>query len=377
MPRQRPEYTIWTRDTNTHVVRIELPPDPVTGKRRRKSETVRGPIREAKKIARQLVGQRETGVALTPEKITVADWLQRWLKRHHAEGNIVESVRDRYEAILHLHLIPAIGHIKLTELRSDQISDMKERWLSGESSTAPRPLAAATVKKHLNVLRKALSDAAVSKIIAHNPCDAVSSPSIKNVGEQRSLDENEVRTLFEASQGTRLDIAIRFALATGMRRGELLSLTWRDVDMDRGHVLCRGTKSKRSRRTIEVSDRVVTLLRQQHAEQLEQRLRIGQYWEENDLVFPSTIGKPWIKRLFYREYKAVVNRSGLDDPSSVKLHTLRHTAASLWILHGVDIFTVSRRLGHASASFTMDVYGHLLKGQQSAAATALDHMIAM
>ena len=347
------------------------------GQLQRKTETVKGPIREAKKVARQLVSQRETGVALAPGKITVADWLQRWLKRHYADGNIVESVFDRYEVVLKIHLIPAIGHIKLTDLRSDQVADLKERWLSGESSTGTRPLAAATVKKHLNVLSKALSDAVMSKVIAHNPCDAVSSPSIKNVGEQRSLDENEVRTLFESSKGTRLDVPIRFALATGMRRGELLSLTWRDVDVGRGLVLCLGTKSKRSRRTIEVSERVIALLRPHRAEQLEQRLRVGQYWEENDLVFPSTIGKPWIKRLFYREYKGVVNRSGLDDPSTVKLHTLRHTAASLWILHGVDIFTVSRRLGHASASFTMDVYGHLLKGQQSAAATALDHMIAI
>ena len=87
------------------------------------------------------------------------------------------------------------------------------------------------------------------------------------------------------------------------------------------------------------------------------------------------LSKPQIGRLFYREYKTVVNRSGLNDKPSVKWHTLRHTAASQRILHDVEIFTVSRRLGHASATFTMDVYSHLLKGQQAREATALDYII--
>jgi integrase len=375
MPRQRPGYTIWTRDANTHVVRIELLPDPVSGKRRRKTETVRGPIREAKSLGRQLVSQRDTGVELSPDKITVTNWLERWLKRHYAEGNIVESVFDRYDIVLKKHLIPSIGHISLTELRSDQIADLKGRWLSGESSTASKPLGPATVRKHLHVLRTALSDAVKSKLLAYNPADAVPLPSIKHVGEQRALDQGEISELLSSATGNRLDVPIRFTLSTGLRQGELLALRWSDIDMDRGLIHCRGTKTKHSKRTIEVSQGIVGLLRHHRSTQLEQRLRKARYWEELDLVFPSTIGKQWLGRLFYREYKTVVNRSALKDNSSVTWHTLRHTAASQWILHDVDIFTVSRRLGHASATFTMDVYGHLLKGQQAAAATALDYMI--
>ena len=94
------------------------------------------------------------------------------------------------------------------------------------------------------------------------------------------------------------------------------------------------------------------------------------------MVFPSSIGTPWVRRAFYRDYKMLVNESGIAAPQSVKWHTLRHTAASQWIKAGVDIFTVSRRLGHSSAAFTMDRYGHLLKGQQRQAAEALDHLLA-
>lgn len=93
-------------------------------------------------------------------------------------------------------------------------------------------------------------------------------------------------------------------------------------------------------------------------------------------MFPSGVGTPWIPQNFYRDYRLTVRESGIGDPEEVDFHTLRHTAASQWIRGGVDLLTVSRRLGHASAAFTMDVYGHLLRGQQRQASEALDHLIA-
>ena len=110
--------------------------------------------------------------------------------------------------------------------------------------------------------------------------------------------------------------------------------------------------------------------------QTERRLQLGEVWQDNDLVFPSLIGTPWLPRLFYRGYRPIVDGSGITNPETVNWHTLRHTAASQWLRHGVDVFAVSRRLGHASAAFTMDTYAHLLKGQQRQAAEALDHLLA-
>ena len=91
-------------------------------------------------------------------------------------------------------------------------------------------------------------------------------------------------------------------------------------------------------------------------------------------MLPAAGGGPQYRRIFYRDYVAIVKAAGLD--STVTFHSLRHTAASLWIRAGVDIFTVSRRLGHSKTAFTMDVYAHLLEGQQAAAASALDHLLA-
>lgn len=103
---------------------------------------------------------------------------------------------------------------------------------------------------------------------------------------------------------------------------------------------------------------------------------LGPVWREHGLVFPSSIGTPWLARLLYRGYRDVLDRSGIADLDTVNWYTLRHTAATQWLRHGVDVFSVSRRLGHASASFTMDVYAHLLKGQQRQAAEALDYLLA-
>lgn len=128
--------------------------------------------------------------------------------------------------------------------------------------------------------------------------------------------------------------------------------------------------------TVELSPVTVSLLRSHRQRQTQERLRRGAGWQDHGLVFPSVIGTPWFKRMFYRDYRTALERSGVDDTASITWHTLRHTAATQWLRHGADVFSVSRRLGHASAAFTMDVYGDLLKGQQRQAATALDRLLA-
>ena len=99
-------------------------------------------------------------------------------------------------------------------------------------------------------------------------------------------------------------------------------------------------------------------------------------WRDRGLPFPSQVGTPWLPRNFYRGYRAHVAGAGIVRPEAVVWHTLRHTAATHWIKAGVEIHVVSRRLGHASAAFTMDTYGHMLAGMQRRAAEAFDHLIA-
>lgn len=235
----------------------------------------------------------------------------------------------------------------------------------------------------------ALDQAVRQGLIVRNPVDAVTVPSGRGQGERRALEDDEIALLLAAADGGRQFAPIAFLLQTGMREGELLRLKWADVDLDaqtvtvqRGLVHVRGkglvlaeTKTGKSRRTIGLSPATVALLRKHRARQAEERLKAGAAWSEQGFVFPTNRGTAQWPRTFLRDVKKVVGRSEIADPDMVTVHCLRHTAAMQWIKAGADIHTVSRRLGHASASFTMDVYGHLLKGMQRTVAEALDHLI--
>lgn len=370
-------------------ITVELGRDPATKRRRRERFTFIGKAKDAEKALRAALTRRDNGLGVASDKITMKEWLERWLARHEAEGHVGARAHDRYRRIIAGHLSPALGSLRVQALRSDHITDLKASWLNGTAKTCRAPLAGATVHKHLVVLRQALADAVKAGIIARNPADVVSAPSVKVTSERRALTEDEIAELLRASAGTRYDAPIRLTLASGLREGELLGLRWSDIDFDAGVLHVRRNlqyvagklvfappKTDRSRRTVELSPATIALLRAHRLKLAEDRLRLGPVWKENGLAFPSSVGTPWLPRTFYRDYRRVIVGAAIDDAGTLNWHALRHTAASQWIRRGADIFSVSRRLGHASASFTMDVYGHLLKGQQRQAAEALDHLIA-
>lgn len=367
---------------------VDLGRDPRTGKRLRHRVTFVGSKREAAAALRAAMSKRDNGVLGPVEKVTVATWLDSWLERHVAEGHIQGRAHERYAGIINKHLTPALGSLPLQKLRVDHVADLKAAWLSGDAESVSKPLSGASVHKHLVVLRQALDEAVKAGVIVRNPVDAVSAPSVKPQAERRTLEQDEIRAVLTAATSSRFDVPIRLALATGMRESELLGLPWSDVDLDNGtlevrrvlsyvegNVVFKEPKSDRSRRTIELSPATVAILREHRVRQAERRLKLGPIWRENGLVFPSRVGGPWLPRDFYRDYRAVVVASGVSGPETVVFHTWRHTAATQWIKAGVDVFVVSRRLGHSSAAFTMDRYAHLLSGQQSAAASALDYLL--
>jgi integrase len=368
---------------------IEAGRDPQTGHRRRRRSTVHGTRRDAQKKLREELQKRDQGRVRPSGKITVGDWLLDWLINHQSEGHIGPRVHERYHGIISKHINPLLGSVPLRDLRPAHIKDAKARWLSGVDSTADAPLSGASVSKHMLVLRQALSQAVRDEHIDRNPAAGVASPSAKPESERRALTEEEITLLVSRSLGTRWDAPIRFTLASGARQGETLGLAWAAVSLEEGTVDIRRTlscvggkvaflppKTDNARRTIELSVATIRMLELHRVAQNTHRLKLGPVWQDNDLVFPSLIGTPWSVRPFYKGYRRIVDESGIEHPETVNWHSLRHTAASQWLRHGIDVFTASRRLGHAKASFTMDCYGHLMKGQQRAAAEALDYLLA-
>lgn len=177
------------------------------------------------------------------------------------------------------------------------------------------------------------------------------------------------------------------AITTGMRQAELLGLKWKDADWQRKSLKVRRQmrrevgggftfaqpKTKAGRRTIIIGQAVIDRLREHRESQQVERIKVGARWQDFDLVFPSKIGTPMDGGNLRREFRQLIELSGLP---VIRFHDLRHTAASLMLNYGVPVIVVSRRLGHARPSITLDVYGHLIPSMQDEAARLMDDLMA-
>ena len=374
------EGSIEKRSGRSWRVSVELGRDPTTGKRRRRRFSVRGTKRDAQKQLQKAMSMRAHG-GVDPNAITTTEWLRQWLAERVSDRAIGPPAAYNYGKIIEHHLVPAIGSVRLQDLRDANIRSLKSELLRSRKP--------GTVRKILGLLRQALNAAVTQELLARNPALTVPMPSLKHgKKDRRALNGDEIAELLRVAKSTPYDMVIGFALATGARQAEVLGATWRAIDLERGTFHVTHTlqvmerefrmvppKTKHSRRMIELSPTTVQRLREHRAAQNATQLELGEEWEDHDLVFPAARGRYWHRGPFYEGYRELVDASEIARPREVNFHTLRHTAASQWIAANVDLLTVSRRLGHASASFTLDVYAHELPGQQGPAAEALDHLI--
>jgi len=201
--------------------------------------------------------------------------------------------------------------------------------------------------------------------------------------EMATLTEEQARTFLDAAVGDRLEALYRLALTTGMRQGELLALKWRDIDLDGASLQVRATlqntggeyriiepKTQSSRRRIALPVTAVEALRSHLTRQSEERRRAGKAWEDNDLVFPNTVGRP-LDGLNLMKYWFLPLLKRADLPR-IRFHDLRHTAATLLLGQGINVKVISEMLGHADVSITLRVYAHVMPHMQQQAADAMD-----
>jgi integrase len=351
----RAAYVVYTADG---VKRRYL-----SGKRR---EDVRDKLAKA-------VSDRSDGLVFDGGAMTVGEYLERWLK-DSVRGTVRMSTYERHEGIVRTHLKPALGRIKVKNLIPTHV-----RGLHREKMDAG--LAPATVRKLHSTLHKALSQAVSDGLIARNAA-AIKSPR-PDPEEMYPLSADEASALLKAARGERFEALYMLAITTGLRRGELLGLRWRDVDLEHGvlrvgHALVREggryrlgeTKTKRGHRSIRLTSQAVSALGVHRKRQLEERMRLASLYEDHDLIYATQKGTPLNpENLVKRSFKPLLKRAGLPE---IRFHDLRHTCATLLLGRGVHPKLVQELLGHATIAMTLDTYSHFLPSMGDQTARAME-----
>lgn len=369
------------RNKNSWRIVIEIGRDPQTGKRKRISRSVKGNKKQAEKVMHRLLHELEQGTYIEPSEFTLGDYLRRWLE-DYCRINLAPSTFASYEIIVIKHLVPALGNIPLAKLQPMHLQQYYSRALKEGRRDGKGGLSSRTVRYHHTVLREALQHAVKWQVVVRNVADAVEPPRVRQP-EMAALNPNDVMILLKAVQNHQ-DYAIIFtAIYTGMRRGELLGLRWNDVDLDAGVARIRQTlqklqgqgfifrepKTKKSRRQITLSVGVVNLLKELRKKQAQNRLLLGNRYQNNDLVFCNNDGTPIDPSKFSKRFRYLADKHGF---TNIRFHDLRHTHATILLTQGVHPKVVQERLGHESITITMDTYSHILPGLQEEAMKKFD-----
>ena len=347
----------------------------VAGKRVRK--TVYGKTeREVLQKLGELRRAAEMGQDLRQPTLTVSAWLEQWLRIKEAEG-VRPSTMRFYRQLSSGHLEPALGSTRLDRLTPADVRAFLNK--KSESHLSP-----ATVAHLLRLLRNTLGEAERLDLIPRNVAKAVRMPRVEPYVAQ-ALTVADARRLLAAMRGHRLEALFTTALVMGLRKGELLGLSWSDLDFDNnqmhvhralqrvdGRLRLVPTKSRASSRALAVPAGLMRVLAAHRAAQHEERLRLGTNWPGTDLVFTSTTGSPLEPRNVSREWDKIRRPAGLP---TLRLHDLRHSCASILTALGVHPRVVMEMLRHSEVGVTMNVYAHVSTTLQQDAADALDRAL--
>lgn len=368
------EYTFWE-------ARYTAGYDPGTGKQIQRSISGKTQKEVAKKL-KEATAALDAGTYTAPCKMTVSEWLDIWKEQYL--GGVKPATVCAYKGTVATHLKPGLGAIKLEALAPHQIQTFYNSLC--EPREDGEPLSPKTVKNIHGVLHKALQQAVMNGYIRTNPTDACTLPRWEKK-EIKPLDEDQITEFLKTIRGHQFEELYIVTLFTGLRKGEVMGLTWDCVDLEKGSITVnkqlqkvRGGKdayrlapTKNSKgRTVTVAPFIVTTLRRVKYKQLANRLRYGECWEDTGFVFTNELGHHLKEHTVYMNFKKIVRAMGLED---ARLHDLRHSYAVASIKSGDDIKTVQEHLGHATASFTLDVYGHVTDQMQRESAARMEQFI--
>lgn len=340
----------------------------------------------------------KNGKYLDGEKITFKDFSEKWIEEY-ASVQLEQTTVEFYQRMLKLHILPVIGHLKLSKVQPSHLNKLYMDMLKNRKDGRSGGYSPTTIKRVHATICSIMSTAMQWNIILDNPCERVKPPKQVRTSKDVEFFTVEQTAAFlgelerETAAGTiKLQHSIFFQLAIfcGMRRGEIIALTWPDINFSdntvsiskstalvHGKAITKGTKTEASTRVISVPENIMKLLRRYHIDYNTYRLSIGSQWVGNDFLFIQWDGSQMYPSSPYNLFKKILRRYNKEHDEKlpdIPLHGLRHTSATLLISQNVDVRTVSNRLGHAQTSTTMNIYSHSLQKKDEAAANTLEHL---
>lgn len=353
--------SIRQRPDGTWEARVSAGYDPGTGKLIRKS--IYG--KTQKEVRQKLTTMQQAldrGTYQEPSKTTVAEWLDTWMETFCA-AKVKPLTYSSYQTSIKNHIKPAIGSVKLQAVKGIHVQKLYNGMMDSG-------LSAKTVKNTSAILHKAFSMAQKQGMVQSNPCDAAELPKAVKA-EIKPLTDAEIPLFLAAIDDSPMRNAYALCLFAGLREGECLGLSWSQIDFEAhritisqqlqrekkqgGQYYIATTKNSKPRQ-IEPPEIAFQYLKAERVKQLENRVAAGFLWDNpHDLVFTNALGGNLAISTFYKNFKSIVASIGRPD---ARPHDLRHTAATVAIAAGADIKSVQDLLGHATASFTLNVYAH-------------------
>ena len=379
--RARGEGSIRQRKDGTWEARFITGVDPGTGKDIRKSVYAKTQ-KEVRKKMTEAIAALDREDYREPCKMTLAQWLDIWSTEYLK--NVKPRTLESYLCQIKNHIKPNLGAVKLEALSTHAIQVFYNHL--GEGRDSKPGLSPKSIKIVHGVLHKALEQAVAIGYLRFNPADACTLPRVVRK-DLEPLDEDATVRFMEAVKGHQYEAVFLVTLFTGMRQGEVLGLSWDCVDFAKGTITINKqlqkapgggsvynlipTKNSKGR-TVTPAPFVMDLLRPKRRQQTEWRLKAGPLWTDSGLVFTNELGGHLMPHTVYHNYKKIVAGIGLPN---ARFHDLRHSYAVAAIRSGDDIKTVQGNLGHATAAFTLDVYGHVTDQMKRESANRMQQYI--
>jgi|RhiMethySRZTD1v2_1073278.scaffolds.fasta_scaffold119958_6 integrase len=367
---------IQRRGRNSWRLKFDIGRDPLTNDRRTRYLTFKGTKRQAEQELINRMAEYNAGASVNPSKVTLSDYLADW-HNDYAAVHVTPKTAERYKQLIKNQIAPNIGQVQLQRLQPAHLQGLYARLL--KAGLAPR-----TVGHVHRLLRKTISHAGTMGLVQRNVATLVKPPKAEDV-EITILTKEQIAKLLTHVKGRTIYLILVLGLATGARRGELLALRIKDfnpengtvriersLEQTKGQLRFKVPKTKHGKRTVTVPPPVVAELKAHIIKVQERRLLLGMgRASRDDLLFPRWDGQVRSPHWLTQKFSQAMAALKIGD---ITLHSLRHTHASQLIASGMDVLTISRRLGHGSAAITLRVYGHLIEGKDAEAAKVMEHM---